>query len=155
VKVALSACLIGHACRYDATDNYHAELLELLDAEEIVTFCPEDHAFGSPRPTMDLVQTDEGVRALSNLTGDDLSPPVWAYADAFFDVHTDIDLFIGKDRSPSCGVRSAKLYDAERNLLTDQTEGLMANRAMNAGIESWDAEDFVARISPQRPDSIL
>lgn len=145
MKIALSACLIGHACRYDASDNYHAELLELLDAEEIVTFCPEDHAFGSPRPTMDLIQTDEGVRALSNLSGDDLSTPIWAYADAFFEVHSDIDLFIGKDRSPSCGVRSARLYDTDKNLLSGQTAGLMADRAIKEGVESWDAEDFVKR----------
>ncbi len=142
-KVAISACLLGNRCRYDGRENYNAKLLEKLKGVEIVAFCPEDFAFGTPRPTMDLIETEQGIKALSNLTGADLSPPVEAYADAFFDTHPDIDLFIGKDRSPSCGVRSAKLYDREKNLLSAEATGLMAAKAVEAGIEAWDAESFL------------
>ena len=73
MKVAISACLIGRKCRYDATDNYNEVLLDTLQGKELIPFCPEDHAFGSPRPTMDLVQTTNGIKALSNTTGEDLS----------------------------------------------------------------------------------
>jgi len=142
-KVAVSACLLGNRCRYDGRENSMPELLALLEDAQIVAFCPEDFAFGTPRPTMDLVQTAKGVRALSNLSGADLSPPVQAYADAFFDTHPDIDLFIGKDRSPSCGVQSARLYDRDKRLITDEATGLMAARAIKKGIESVDAEAFV------------
>ena len=144
-KVAISACLLGNKCRYDASDNHSPALLARLGDCELVAFCPEDFAFGSPRPTMDLVQTTRGVRAISNLSGVDLSPPVREYAKAFFDTHSDIDLFIGKDRSPSCGVRSARLYDRDeaRTLITDRTAGLMAKEALKNGIEAWDAEAYV------------
>jgi uncharacterized protein YbbK (DUF523 family) len=144
-KVAISACLLGNKCRYDASDNYTPELLEKLEGCELVAFCPEDFAFGSPRPTMDLVQTTRGVRAISNLSGADLSPPVREYAKAFFDTHSDIKLFIGKDRSPSCGVRSARLYDRDeaKTLITDRAAGLMAKEALARGIEAWDAEEYV------------
>lgn len=143
-KVAISACLLGEKCRYDATDNYDAVLLKKLEGVERISFCPEDHAFGSPRPTMDLIQTELGIKAISNLTGDDLSTPVEQYAREFFDKHTDIDLFIGKDRSPSCGVCSAKLYDQEKHLISDKGTGLMAKEARIRGIRSLDAEDFVS-----------
>ncbi|MEA3434120.1 MAG: DUF523 domain-containing protein [Campylobacterota bacterium] len=143
-KVAISACLIGEKCRYDATDNHDIELMAKLESYELIPFCPEDHAFGSPRPTMDLIQTQLGIKALSNSTGDDLSTPVEQYARDFFDEHTDIDLFIGKDRSPSCGVCSAKLYDQEKNLISDKETGLMAKEAKIRGISSLDAEDFVS-----------
>jgi len=142
-KVAISACLLGNRCRYDGSDNRDTKLLERLEGCELVAFCPEDFAFGTPRPTMDLTLTEQGIKALSNLTGADLSPPVEAYADAFFDTHPDIDLFIGKDRSPSCGVRSAKLYDRDKNLLSIEATGLMAAKAVEAGIEAWDAEGFL------------
>ena len=141
-KIALSACLLGESCRYDGTDNRNDLLLSLLEGNEIVPFCPEDFVFGTPRPTMDLVKQDEDIRALSNETGEDLSDPVIAYAKAFFDSHPDIDLFIGKDRSPSCGVCSARVYDSDKNLIGSNAAGLMAAEAIKRGIPAKDAEDY-------------
>jgi len=141
-KVAVSACLLGEKCRYDASDNKDVTLLAKLEGVQLIPFCPEDDAFGTPRPTMDLVQTGEGDRAISNMTGEDLSSPVIQYATAFFDSHTEIDLFIGKDRSPSCGVCSARLYDEEKNLLSSEEAGLMAREAKKRNINCIDAEDF-------------
>jgi len=143
-KIAISACLMGQRCRYDGSDNRDPKLLGKLAGYELIPFCPEDFCFGSPRPTMDLVETEQGVRALSNLTGADLSPPVIAYAESFFATHPEIELFIGKDRSPSCGVCSARLYDRKKELLSDKATGLMAAEAKKHGIECWDAEDYVA-----------
>ena len=143
-KVAISACLLGKRCRYDGTDNKDTKLLGKLEDMELIPFCPEDFCFGTPRPTMDLVKTGEGIKALSNLTGADLSPPVEAYARSFFETHPEIDLFIGKDRSPSCGVCSARLYDRGKTLLEPAASGLMAAEAKKRGIECWDAEDYVA-----------
>jgi len=141
-KVAISACLLGEKCRYDASHNKNEVLLQALEDVELIAFCPEDDAFGSPRPTMDLIETKEGHKALSNMTGEDLSDPVINYAKIFFDTHTDIDLFIGKDRSPSCGVCSARLYDEKKNLLSSKEAGLMAKVAKQRNIHCIDAEDF-------------
>jgi uncharacterized protein YbbK (DUF523 family) len=145
-KVAISACLLGEACRYDGTDNKNEALLARLKEMEIVPFCPEDHAFGTPRPTMDLIKHGEEVRAISNETGEDLSSPVVAYAKAFFDAHPDIDLFIGKDRSPSCGVCSAKCYDEKKTLLSAEATGLMAAEAKTRGIKAVDAEIYLTGV---------
>ena len=82
-KVAISACLLGEACRYDGTDNRNDLLLEKLKGCELIPFCPEDNVFGTPRPTMDLVETESGIKALSNATGADLSSPVEAYGKGF------------------------------------------------------------------------
>lgn len=141
-KIAVSACLLGQKCRYDGTDNTNETLLEQLKDFQLIPFCPEDHAFGTPRPTMDLVRTQKGDKAISNQTGKDLSVPVELYAATFFDTHREIDLLIGKDRSPSCGVCSARLYDEERNLLSSQEAGLMVKEAQRRNINCIDAEDF-------------
>jgi len=141
-KVAISACLLGKACRYDGRENRDDALLEKLEGAVLIPFCPEDFCYGTPRPTMDLVETAQGIKALSNLTGADLSPPVIAYAEAFFDTHPDITLFIGKDRSPSCGVCSARLYEREKQLLSEEATGLMAKVAKEQGIVCWDAERY-------------
>ena len=145
-KIAISACLLGEKCRYDASDNRDERLLSKLKEVELIPFCPEDDAFGTPRPTMDLIETKEGHKAISNSSGEDLSSPVIQYAAAFFERHSDIDLFIGKDRSPSCGVCSARLYDHEKNLLAMDEAGLMAKEAKTRGIEAVDAEKYLTRI---------
>jgi len=142
-KVALSACLTGISCRYDADDNLNESLLKQLDAYEIVPFCPEDYCFGTPRPTMDLVDNGETVDAISNESSLNLSTPIYAYAEKFFKQHPDIELFIGKDRSPSCAVCSGKVYDVEKNLLHRKGTGLMAKVALDLGIECWDSEDYL------------
>ncbi len=142
-KVAISACLMGQKCRYDATDNLDVRLLGKLEGYVLLPFCPEEYAFGSPRPTMDLIKTTTGCKAISNLTGADLSPPVERYAKHFFDTHADIELYIGKDRSPSCGVCSAKIYDNDKRLLSLEGIGLMSIEAQKKGIESWDAEVYL------------
>ena len=146
-RVAISACLTGTRCRYDATDNRDTRLLGALEGCELIPFCPEDHAFGSPRPTMDLLETEQGVKAISNLTGADLSPPIRSYAENFFDCHEGIDLYIGKDRSPSCGVRSARVYDERKNLLYSDAGGLMSREAERRGILCRDAESYLGDIT--------
>jgi len=142
MKIAISACLLGEKCRYDGSDNKSEILLEKLQDDTLISFCPEDDAFGSPRPTMDLVRTSTGDKAISNETGEDLSAPVVDYANTFFNTYPDIDMFIGKDRSPSCGVCSAKLYDEKKNLLSSSEAGLMAKEALKRGITAVDAEDY-------------
>ncbi len=142
--VAISACLLGTKCRYDASDNRNDALLAKLEGVELFAFCPEDDAFGSPRPTMDLVYTTGRYCAISNNTGEDLSLPLHSYAKGFFDAHPQINLFIGKDRSPSCGVCSAKLYDEHKNLISSKEAGLMAKEALDRGIECFDAETYIA-----------
>ena len=145
-KVAISACLLGEKCRYDASDNVNTSLLDLLQGHTLIPFCPEAYAFGTPRPTMDLIRTPKGNKAISNETGEDLSAPVVDYANTFFDKHPDIELFIGKDRSPSCGVCSAKLYDEDKVLLSPTEAGLMAKVALTRNIVCIDAEKYGEKI---------
>ena len=141
-KIAISACLLGEKCRYDASDNRDEVLLEQIKEYELIAFCPEDDAFGSPRPTIDLIETTHGIKAISNKTGKDLSFAIEEYAKVFFDTYADITMFIGKDRSPSCGVCTAKLYNEEKELLSEQETGIMAKEAKLRGIKAVDAENI-------------
>ncbi|BBG64948.1 uncharacterized conserved protein [Hydrogenimonas sp.] len=144
-KVALSACLAGVNCRYNGEPKANPDLVGKLEKEgcEIRLFCPEDSCFGTPREAMDLVLTDEGIKALGKLSGEDKAPEVAEYARSFFDENGDIDLFVGKARSPSCGVCTALLYDEAGNLISDGEAGIMAAEARARGIETVDDEDLL------------
>lgn len=143
MKVAISACLLGNKCRYDGSENYDPKLLGKLDGYELIPFCPEDFCYGTPRPTMDLIEKNGDIKAISNLTRADLTPPIKEYAKAFFDSNPDIELFIGKDRSPSCGVCSARLYNEKKELISNSATGIMAQEAKNRGIKAVDAEEYI------------
>ena len=146
-KVALSACLTGCSCRYDGKENLNKTLLEQLSSYKIIPFCPEDFCFGTPRPTMDLVDYGDRVEAISNKDNSILSTPIEKYAKDFFEQNPDIKLFIGKDRSPSCAVKSGKVYNKKKNLLHTTGTGLMAKVALDLGIESWDSEEYLNHTS--------
>ena len=143
-KVAISSCLLGTYCRYDAKNNLNKRVISQLNEFEMVPFCPEDSAFGTPRPTMDLIEDKGLIYARSNETFTNLSTPIIDYAQNFFKEHSDIKLFIGKDRSPSCAVCSGKVYNKNRELLHKEGTGLMAQVALDCGIECWDSETYEA-----------
>jgi uncharacterized protein YbbK (DUF523 family) len=143
-KIAVSACLLGQRCKYNGESNFDSSIKAYIDGlnMEVVSFCPEDSAFGTPRPTMDLVQIDERVEAICNTTGKVLTSPIKAYAMKFFDRHGDIEYFVGKSKSPSCGVGSAKLYDQDRELISNQDSGIMAREAKKRNIRVLDSNDL-------------
>jgi uncharacterized protein YbbK (DUF523 family) len=144
-KVAVSACLAGHNCRYNAEPKGNLEVMQKLKEEgcEIILFCPEDACFGTPREAMDLIQTDEGIKALTKFSKKDRTEPIVDYALNFFSQNRDLDLFIGKARSPSCGVCTARVYDEEGNLISDKEAGIMAAEAKARNIETIDDEKFI------------
>ncbi len=142
-KVAISACLLGNKCRYDGSDNYDPKLLGLLECYEVIPFCPEDFCYGTPRPTMDLIDKNGDIKVISNLTSANLTPPIKEYAKAFFESNKNIELFIGKDRSPSCGVCSSKVYNSKKELISTTGTGIMAQVAKDLNIESYDAEEYL------------
>jgi len=144
-SVAISACLLGEKCKYSGESNYDSELVELLNAQniELIPFCPEDYAFGTPRPTMDLVEIDGSIEAISNSTGENLTTPIKAYAQNFLDKYNDIECLIGKSKSPSCGVGSAKLYDKQKNLISNQYSGIMAQEAQKRHIKTIDSNEAI------------
>ena len=143
--VAVSACLLGRNCRYDGETKRNDLLVEMLQGCKIVPFCPEDSCFGTPRPSMDLVQGDGGeIFAICSVTGSNLTAPIREYALEFFAQNSDIGLYIGKDRSPSCGVSSARIYKNDGELLDESGTGIMSDVANRHLGEVIDAEEFIS-----------
>jgi len=145
-RVAISSCLLGNNCKYNGNNNLDSELLNKIKDYEIVPFCPEDYAFGTPRETMDLVLIDNEIEAISTENHTNLSQPIKDYAKEFFDNNRDIELFIGKDKSPSCGVNTTKLYNIDKNLISINNSGLMAKEAIKRGLKAYDATKFVEKL---------
>lgn len=116
--VGVSACLLGQPVRYDGGDKYlHATAM--LQAElTLIPICPEVGAgLAVPRPPVRLVNTGGGMpRALGRDDATlDVTEALYKFArGALSDARTQrLCGYIWKSKSPSCGMGSTPVIDAQ------------------------------------------
>ena len=114
VRVGISACLLGDRVRYDSGHKKNQFILSKLSPlVEFVRVCPEvEMGLGTPREPIRLVQQDEGVRLQTSNTGVDLTERMKVYARERVEklAGLELDGFILKKDSPSCGMERVKVY---------------------------------------------
>ena len=118
-KVGISACLMGDAVRYNGGHQRDKFVMDVLaEHVELVPFCPEVEAgLGVPRPVVRIVERDEKQSLLESPSGTDHSESMNA---ALIQVSkrvraADLDGFLLKRGSPTCGIKGVKVYtSAER-----------------------------------------
>ena len=107
-RVVVSACLGFAAVRYSGElipDKVVAALKEHVD---FVPVCPEvEIGLGVPRPVVRLVRGEEGPRMVQPKTGEDLTERMRAFSQRFLQGLGEVEGFLLKNRSPSCGLKSA------------------------------------------------
>jgi uncharacterized protein YbbK (DUF523 family) len=115
--VATSGCLLGKRVRYDGTDKYHQKLFDYLN--EFCRFepvCPEHLAFGTPRPTIDVMVDDlrdaGSLRVQTTRPSEDVTDTLLRAIEKEIQRLQGLPLsgMILKARSPSCGIGSAPYY---------------------------------------------
>jgi uncharacterized protein YbgA (DUF1722 family)/uncharacterized protein YbbK (DUF523 family) len=106
-RVGVSACLLGRKVRFDGGHKQNQLILnsfaEYLDLKSV---CPEVEAgFSTPRPAMQLRKQDAQIRLVVNKAPfQDLTDRMNEYATCRIESLADLDGFIFKKDSPSCGV---------------------------------------------------
>jgi uncharacterized protein YbgA (DUF1722 family)/uncharacterized protein YbbK (DUF523 family) len=115
VRLGVSACLVGQHVRFDGGHKRDPFLTGLFDPfVEWVPVCPEEEAgFGTPREAMHLARTGAGIRLLTVRSGRDLTDPLQAASSARLAqlASADLDGYVLKKDSPSCGLQRVKVYD--------------------------------------------
>ena len=107
--VGLSSCLGGQKVRYDGTDKRDDGLLAELDLfADLVPLCPEVAiGLGVPRAPIQLNVLEDGrlrVRGVADPSLD-VTEDLQAYAEACLPLFEQLDGYVFKARSPSCGPR--------------------------------------------------
>lgn len=106
-RIAVSACLLGEAVRYDGTDKRDAYVCKVLAGRyALVSCCPEAGAgLGVPRPPVHLVGDPAAPRAVGvDDPGLEVTGRLSAYIEALVAQLEPIDGAVLKARSPSCGL---------------------------------------------------
>jgi uncharacterized protein YbgA (DUF1722 family)/uncharacterized protein YbbK (DUF523 family) len=116
VRIGISSCLLGHPVRYDGGHKRDAFLVDTIGPHVTwVPVCPEEEAgMGTPREPMRLVRADGRLRLLGVRSATDHTPVLdgWAARRVEQLAREDLDGYILKKDSPSCGLDRVKVYNA-------------------------------------------
>ncbi len=131
-RVVVSQCLEFDTCRYNGDVLKDMTVKLLMPYVEFIPICPEvEIGLGTPRETVRLVSQDNEVRMIQPSTQKDLTEDMNAFSRAFFDSLPDVDGFILKNRSPSCGTRDVRIYTGvEKAPVKEKGKGLFGGNVL-------------------------
>ncbi len=109
--VVVSKCLGFEHCRYDGA-MIDAPFVDKL--KNYVLFrpvCPEmEIGLGVPRKPIRVIRADEVDTLYQPATGKDLTGSMRSFLATFLDSLSEVDGFLLKSRSPTCGFNDVKIY---------------------------------------------
>ncbi|MCX7942373.1 MAG: DUF523 and DUF1722 domain-containing protein [Dictyoglomaceae bacterium] len=123
--LVLSRCLNKEAVRYNGgiiTDDFTKKLEKYI---EVIRVCPEvDIGMPVPRPPVLLARIDEKIHMIEPESKKDYTEEIEKFSRKFLYSIKEVDGFILKAKSPSCGVKDAKLYQENFKNIIGKTDGL-------------------------------
>ena len=136
MKIAVSACLLGHNCKYSGGNNRSQAVLDYIKGHEVIPVCPET-AGGLPTPRIPVELRDG--KAI-NASGEDVTEFFRRGVEKTMKrlAGQKIDLAILQPRSPSCGCK--QIYDGTFTKTLIDGKGMFAQALAEAGIPLVDAD---------------
>jgi uncharacterized protein YbgA (DUF1722 family)/uncharacterized protein YbbK (DUF523 family) len=134
VRIGVSSCLLGEEVRYNGGHKRDSFLTDVFaEYADWVPVCPEvEIGLGTPRPAMRLVRIGRGaegdIRLVTPETGADHTEAMrtWAERRAEELAAADLDGYVLKKDSPSCGMERVKLYPEAGGAPNKEARGLFA-----------------------------
>ncbi|HEY0513113.1 MAG TPA: DUF523 and DUF1722 domain-containing protein [Thermoanaerobaculia bacterium] len=144
LRIGISACLLGQEVRYNGGHKRDPFLADTLGRYvEWVPVCPEvELGMGTPRPPVRLERHKDEVRLVMPSTGEDYTETMrrWSERRAEALAGMDLDGYVLKKDSPSCGMERVKIHNR-------------ANGAGGAGAPAKDGRGlFAAALMARLPD---
>lgn len=129
-KLLVSACLLGHNCKYNGKNNYNKDVVELENKFEIIPVCPE--TFGGlpiPRVPNEIING----RAISK-NGEDFTKQYIDGAEKTLYIANESNAVYAvlKEKSPSCG--HGVIYDGTFTSTLTPGNGITAQMLLDNGV---------------------
>lgn len=138
MKILISACLLGFACRYDGKSKPHPKAVKLSETEELYPFCPECMGgLPTPRPPAEI----QGDRVV-NAEKVDVTAQYRKGAEEALRLCKTLGITkaILKAKSPSCG--KGAVYDGSFSKTLREGNGITADLLIANGIEVLTENDL-------------
>jgi len=110
-RIVVSKCIEFAHCRYNG-DMITSHIVERLkEYADFIPVCPEvEIGLGIPRPTLRIVRIGDNDHLVQPETERDVSEEMTMFARQFLESLPEVDGFILKNKSPTSGLRDAKVY---------------------------------------------
>ena len=161
LRLGISSCLLGAEVRYNGGHKRDSFLVDTLGRwVEWVPVCPEvEVGLGTPRPPIRLERHrgDQEIRLVMPGTGEDLTAPMraWAARRGAELAALDLDGYVLKKDSPSCGLERVKVYPAAAGgIPTKDGRGLFA-AALVAALPDLPVEEEGRLNDPSLRESFI
>jgi len=138
--VAVSACLMGTACRYDGRSKADARLISALAGRQVIAFCPE-LAGGLPTPRLPSeIKDGRVVRS----DGADVDQAYRRGTEAVLRQLRghDVSVVVVQPHSPACGLR--RIYDGTFSGTLTEGRGVLAEALIRAGYKVVEPSEAYA-----------
>lgn len=132
-SIIVSRCLGFEACRYNGQMEKDPFIEKLKEFTLIKTVCPEvSIGLGIPRESIRIVMKDETMKLLQPKTGIDVYKLMNEFSEEYTNSISDLDGFILKSRSPSCGIKDVKIYSSiEKGASCIKGKGIFASYVLD------------------------
>jgi uncharacterized protein YbgA (DUF1722 family)/uncharacterized protein YbbK (DUF523 family) len=124
-RVVISKCIGFEPCRYNGQIVLDDFVPRLEPHVEFVCICPEvEIGLGTPRAPVRVVSSKGSFKLIQPESGLDLTEKMRSFSSGFLNALGEIDGFILKNRSPSCGIGDVKFYAGpEKSAALGRTSG--------------------------------
>ncbi len=123
-SIVVSKCLEFEHCRWDGQVVTSHIVRNLMPFVDFVAVCPEvEIGLGIPRKPLRIVNQSGVLRLMQPATGLDLTEEMTGFANSFLSSLAAVDGFILKNRSPTSGIKDAKVYFVQPDKTTSKRGG--------------------------------
>jgi len=130
--IGISSCLLKGGVRYDGKNKQDVQLSNKLSKHALlIDICPEvECGFPVPREAVILTGDQNNPRFITKNSKIDYTNKMntWCIQKIDFLKYNRLHGFIFKSKSPSCAIKSVKLYDLQNNIISKQGTGLFAKK---------------------------
>lgn len=114
--IVSSKCIEFEACRYNGLMISSGVVNNLKNYADFIPVCPEvEIGLGIPRDPIRIVSSREKNHLYQPKTGRCFTNEMQQFSEQFLMGLSDLDGFILKNRSPSCGIKNVKRYHGFNN----------------------------------------
>jgi len=134
-RLVISRCIEFEACRYNGEKIKSEFVLRLMPYVEFLPVCMEaDIGLGVPRDPVRIVRIDGEDRLQQPRTGRDVTDAALRFTREHLANLRDVDGFLLKNRSPSCGIKDVRVYPPGEGkaVLTGKGSGIFAREVISA-----------------------
>jgi len=118
-KIAvISACLLGHKCRYDGKTKHSIDIEKYFNNYNIIPFCPEAPLFGTPRERISVVMVDGEKKIITDKIKEVKRNELKKVVENFIEKNKNISYILLKSKSPSCGVQTTPILNKNKEKIS-------------------------------------